>query len=381
MEKSNRILHITNDYSGSTVYRKLVAELDRLALEQIVYNPIRKTSLIGKNKINLENKNSSIMYAHILSEYVDRIFYKKKIEKILKDIESKINLKQIDIVHAHTWFSDGGVAYELHKKHNIPYIVAVRNTDLNLFFKYMVHLRKYGLEILRNASKIIFISPIYKKRFLEHKVIQLYLEVFKDKCEVIPNGVDNFWIENVQNRKLTLNKPVELLYVGSFTSNKNVLRLLKAVELLNFKEIKFNLKIIGSGGKEHNKVLRHIQGKDCFNYLGEVRDKNELKKIFQNSDIFTMPSKSETFGLVYIEAISQGLPILFARNEGIDGSYENVGEGVNPLKIKDISKGIENIINNHKEYLFTPTEIVQNHNWVKIAEKYSKFYLKFSKSK
>ena len=43
------ILHITNDFSGSTVYKNLVRELDNLGLSQIVYNPIKEKSRIGKN--------------------------------------------------------------------------------------------------------------------------------------------------------------------------------------------------------------------------------------------------------------------------------------------------------------------------------------------
>lgn len=127
------VLHITNDYSGSTVYKNLVKELDYLNIEQTIYNPIRDASRIGRNKIDFENSQSQVIYSHILSKYTDRIFYQKKIKKIVRDIEAKIDLTKIKFIHAHTWYSDGGVAYELHKKYKIPYIVAVRNTDLNLF--------------------------------------------------------------------------------------------------------------------------------------------------------------------------------------------------------------------------------------------------------
>jgi len=374
MKKNCRILHITNDYSGSAVYKNLVTEIDRLGIEQIVYSPMRKTALTGKNKIDLETENSEIIFSQILSKYSDRIFYRKKIKKILKDVEFKKKLSQFDIIHAHTWYSDGGVAYELFKKHKVPYIVTIRNTDLNLFFKYMLHLRNYGIDILRNASRIIFISPIYKKRFFDNIKIQKYLFDFKNKCEVIPNGIDDFWITNVESRKTAYSNPVGLLYVGRFTSNKNVVRLLNAVELLNFNEIRFNLKIVGSGGKEYKKILEQIKTRDYFSYLGAVGDKNELKKIFKSADLFVMPSKSETFGLVYIEAISQGLPILFAENEGIDGSYENIGESVNPLRVKDIARGIEELINNYQKYQFNTKDIVQNHNWFKIAERYKAIY-------
>ena len=114
------ILHITNDYSGSTVYKNLVGELDNLGLSQIVYNPIKEESRVGKNKIELNVKGSEIIYSHILNKTTDRIFYKQKIKKILKDIKSKVDFSKIKMIHAHTWYSDGGVAYLLSKKYNIP---------------------------------------------------------------------------------------------------------------------------------------------------------------------------------------------------------------------------------------------------------------------
>jgi len=72
------ILHITNDYSGSTVYKNLVGELDKLGSFQIVYNPIKEESRVGKNKIELNVKDSEIIYSHILNKTIDRIFSKRK---------------------------------------------------------------------------------------------------------------------------------------------------------------------------------------------------------------------------------------------------------------------------------------------------------------
>lgn len=50
--------------------------------------------------------------------------------------------------------------------------------------------------------------------------------------------------------------------------------------------------------------------------------KKQLREAFSISDIFVMPSKPETFGLVYVEALSQGLPILYAKGEGFDGYFD-----------------------------------------------------------
>lgn len=141
-----RILHLSNDYSGSTVYMNLISSLDNLDISQTIYNPIRDVQLVGKNKVILKNKDSSIIYSPILNYTTDRLFFKSKIKKIVKDVITQIELSSVDCIHAHTWYSDGAVAYELSKRLDIPYIVTIRNTDLNLFYKYMLHLRPYALK-------------------------------------------------------------------------------------------------------------------------------------------------------------------------------------------------------------------------------------------
>ena len=153
-----KVLHISNDYTGSKVYKNLVSELDKLCLQQFVYTPIRDENKNGENDIEFKTIGSKIIYSQILNYHLDRIFYRRKIKKILNDIESKIDFSEIDIIHAHTWYSDGGVAYLLHKKYNIPYIITIRNTDLNLFQKYLIHERGFEMNILKNAMNIVLIA-------------------------------------------------------------------------------------------------------------------------------------------------------------------------------------------------------------------------------
>ncbi len=161
----NNILHIINDYSGSKVYKNLIKEIDRIGYAQTVYVPARKSSLIGNNAISFINPNSRIIYSLIINNHLDRIYYFRKINKLLGDINSKVDVRCIRFIHAHTWFSDGGVAYELSKRTGIPFMVTVRNTDLNVFYKYMFFLREHGFRILEHAKKIIFISKSYLDRF------------------------------------------------------------------------------------------------------------------------------------------------------------------------------------------------------------------------
>jgi len=364
------VLHLSNDYTGSKVYSNLVQKLDDSNTEQKVYTPIRSIRKRGINHIDLKTKGSEILYRPILKK-TDRVFFKKKIKKIVADLVENGYHRDVNIIHAHTWYSDGAVAYELYKTYNIPYIIAIRSTDLNLFYKYALHLRRLGVNILNNASKVVFISEIYKRRFLKLFEKSFY----EEKCSVIPNGVDDFWVQNSEPRKRNIEETPQLLFVGTFLKRKNVARLIQAIEYLNIEGTPCELNLIGGGGLKEQKIINLSKNLDFVTYHGKVYDKQELKEHYMKSDIYTMPSKAETFGLVYIEALSQGIPVLFTQNEGIDGFYDkNIGEAVNCFEEQNIASGIKKIIENYNKYDFNPSEIIENHNWSEIAKTYLSFY-------
>lgn len=367
------ILHISNDFSGSTIYKNLMSELDNRGIKQIVYTPVKSANSIGRNKISLNVEESSLIYSNILNMHIDRVFYKHKIKKILRDVESKVDIDEIRCIHAHTWYSDGGVAFELYKKYNIPYIIAVRNTDLNLFWK-LPYLKNYGLKILKNASKVILISETYKNRLLANETVSRYI---KDKYKVLPNGVDKFWLENsIEGRSVNKTDSVNILYVGNFNSGKNVENLIKALVSLSEKYGNVKLSLVGGGGNRHKSVMKHIDNNPhILKYYGKIMDKEKLLSIYRNHQIFAMPSKHETFGLVYIEALLQGLPILYTKNEGIDGMYgSEIGEAVGNSSINEIEFKLTRLIENYDKYDYNIEQVKTNHNWRKIADKYINLY-------
>lgn len=372
------ILHIANDFSGSTVYKNLVLGLDDLNVSQVVYTAIRNKNLIGKNKVDFRDGDSKIIYSHVLNKYVDRLLYKRKISKIYKDILEKVDFTKITYIHAHTWYSDGGVAYLLSKKFNIPFGVAIRNTDINIFYKYFIHERKFGLQILEKASDIFFISQIYKERMAMRMVGN---KKVAEKYKLIPNGVHEFWITNPSLKKTVGvdSSLLNLVFVGKLTKNKNIIRVMKAVVYLNTKRgIKCKLRIAGGKGNAYKDVLKLIEKYKEYNFfelIGFLDSHEEMQRIYKMSDLFVLPSKAETFGLVYVEAMLCGLPIIYTRNEGLDGFYtENIGEGVNWTDIEGIVNAVIKIKNNYNSYVIPLDKILDNHDWNKIALEYSNVY-------
>lgn len=370
-----KILHITNDFSGSAVYKNLIREIDNLGLSQIVYTPIRDRLSMDKNKLNFKVEDSVIIYSKILNKTTDRIFYGNKIKKILKDIESKVDLSEIDYIHAHTWYSDGGVAFLLSKKYNIPFIIAVRSTDLAIHYKYLLHKRKFGYEILKNANYVVLIGE-YQKTFLKDKI--KIDDGIRSKLRVIPNGVEEFWIRNKSEFSPRSTEVFKFLYVGTFIKRKKLYELQQAIiHISEQNKIECLLHIVGEGGKQTQKILNNVKKyPKLFIYHGKIHQNEELIKIYNECDFFTMPSKNETFGLVYVEALLQGLPLLYTAFEGIDGFYKNsIGVKVKKnAQVLDIKEAILKLIDYYDKFEIPTSEISENHNWKNIALNYQQLY-------
>ena len=89
-----------------------------------------------------------------------------------------------------------------------------------------------------------------------------------------------------------------------------------------------------------------------------------------------MASRGETFGLVYLEAMSQGLPVIYSKNTGIDGIFEQgtIGYGVSPGSVSEMAKAIEKIIADYENISSNCINEARNFNWASVAEKYQSLY-------
>ena len=363
-------LHLSNDFLGSTVHSKLYEQLHQQGINQTVYVPMRSHIVEKHNKL-IDTWPYRVIPSKLITKKYS-ILYKSKIKFLYNDISKKIKLNKITIVHATTLFSDGGIALKIKLKHNIPYIVTVRSTDISMFLKYRPDLIFKAIKILKNAEKIIFISHTLKQKFLNHYLIKPFRKLFVNKNEIIYNGIDNYWINNIGASK-KIATPIKLLFVGRLIPRKNILKLCEAVINLNLKNTKYILSIVGYGLQEEAITKIAKNNPDSINFLGPINNKDNLKKYYETHHIFAMPSIGETFGLVYIEALTQKLPILYCKNESIDGVFTSkIGISCEP-SVDAIMNAIIEITNSYES--FEANEVnFEKFKWNTIGKKYEHIY-------
>lgn len=368
------ILHININYTGSALHQTMIEHLNN------------QSGIVNSVFVPTYDKTKSVVkcgdYVTVSECFIkqDRVFYFKKQRKIIKSILENYDMKKFDIIHAYTLFSDGNAAMKLSEKYGIPYVVAVRNTDVNSFFKKMIHLRRHGVQILKNASAVFFLSPAYRDTVINKYVPDKLRETILRKSYVIPNGIDDFWLENANKRnpesiinRIRNEKKLNCIYVGGIDKNKNVELTLKALSALNRKGWRCTLTSVGRIADKS--VYEKLCSYSIFRYVAP-KEKEGLIEYYRKSDIFVMPSHRETFGLVYAEAMSQGLPVIYTGGQGFDGQFDDgfVGWPVSDKEPAAMVSAIENVVNNYESCSENAYASANCFSWTSLCKKYVELY-------
>lgn len=363
-----RILHINSNFNSKHFFSQY-SSLGARGIEQVIFYPYRS------KRVEYKFDNLPITYVQQkIPKYSTVIFYSYKVNLVIKKINQieDNNIDLFNLIHGHTLFSDGYPAYRLSLAHNINYVISFRETDL-FFIKYKPWLKALGLKILLNASSIICISIQLKKELL--KIYGSHKNTIESKITIVSNGISNEYYLNPLSDKSSFPdiKSLKLIYIGRFLKRKNVHQLIKLVR----RNSNLKLTIIGGGGNYDSNIRRQIKRNlDKVVFHGKINDPNEIISILRDQDIFIMTSLSETFGISYIEALSQKLPIIYSKNTGIYGTFKEgrVGYAVNPSDPNEVLSAIEHIIDNYDKISENCYSEATRFKWENITNELCKIY-------
>lgn len=366
MEKDMRVLHINLNYTGTALHQLMIEKLDKMGYDNRVFVPIYN----GTESVIVPNKN--VLVCECFNKW-DRVIFDLKQFKICNALQSNINIEQFNLIHAYTLFTDGNCARTVSKKYGIPYVVAVRNTDVYDFFRLMPHLRHRGIKVLLDAQAVFFLSEAYRKQLFEKYIPEKYHAEINEKTFIIPNGIDDFWIENYPENENILGSTIRLIYAGRIDKNKNIVTTQKAIRILRQRGYDVSLTVVG---KVTDQKVFEIIKNDPHTTCLSAKPKEELIDVYRSHNIFVMPSFTESFGLVYAEAMSQGLPVVYSVNQGFDKQFPEgeVGYHVSPYDVNDVADGIEKVIKNFDVIKNNVVKSAKKFNWEHISLKYDEIY-------
>lgn len=261
-------------------------------------------------------------------------FYQKMMLRLYKEIE-RDNWKP-DIVYAHYLFNSH-MALLLKQKLGIPFVAIEHWSQINNDI-LPNRVRKLGNDVYYSIDKVLSVSLSTSKRLKQH---------FDIDSHVCYNMVDN---KSFTYQHRNAGDKLALVTVGRNQSRKGFDILIEALKIAK-SSIDFTLNIIGSGDWSDIKDLVKRYGlSEKVNFLGAL-ERPEVVKIMRESDVFVLPSRKETFGVVYVEAMMIGLPVIATPCGGPE-EYVNDTNGVLvPIdNVEELAKAIVYMDENHDKY-------------------------------
>lgn len=363
---SLRILQICSCYKDA-LYKNLFKTLkENHDIDSSVYFYAKKGS-------SYKHDDSNVIYAECYRPN-DRFIFTLKENKALFALRDRVRGREFDLIHAHTLFTDGFLAMRQAEKLGIPYVVSVRSTDLDEFFKLRLNLRGVGLRILDNATGVIFISDTLKKKLFDSFIPFDRQAQLERKSHTISNGIASVFLDNEPySVRGSTNGVIRILQVGLVCRRKNQIDVMKACDLLRSRGYAVSYTVIGRNCS--NAIMRRLHSRDYIRIM-EPKSQIDLVEEYRNADVFAMPSRHETFGLTYVEAMSQGLPVIYTRREGFDGRYPEgyIGYSVPLGNIEALSQAIVNASRNKQRLAPVCIEEAKYFSWKHSAEKYNNVY-------
>lgn len=266
------------------------------------------------------------------------LFPEKSLQKVLRT--------NFDIIHGFSGGSVTSLGLTLARIKRKPYVFTY-NTRWNKYTHYILEGKVVKPKVFEKVAQIycnacdhiIAPSVSVKKELLSFGV--------KKPITVIPNGVDTNKFkpskDNFLRKKLHLKANDKIvLYVGRLAKEKSVDFLIKSFSKLA--NPNYFLVIVGGGSEKDNlqKLAKKLNIENRVYFLGHV-NYDDIPKIYRGAEVFTFFSQSETQGMVILEAMSSGLPVLALNDKVFSEFIENGKDAI--LIGKNEKLFIENLKN------------------------------------
>ncbi len=255
----------------------------------------------------------------------------QKFLQYLREIDERENF---DLFHLHgRWFPDFTVVRKYCDETNKPLVLTVHNarpTGINTAYTLFgsAYEAAIGINVLKSADQLIAVSKWTRDDVLKYGIA-------KKKFTVIYNGINAQRFSTRHNPAVKKNLRMKhsdplFMWVGRVIEQKGLKYLLAAMPLV-LKEIPTaKLLIIGTGTelKKLKKLAAKLKIQNSIVFHGAENNRKKINGLLRGADAFVFPSIWEPFGIVIIEAMASGLPVVAASTGGIPEIIEHGKNGL-----------------------------------------------------
>lgn len=304
-------------------------------------------------------------------DFIERLRFNSA---IVKEIE---NIKP-DIVDASGFVAYNG-SFKGAKKIGVPSVVTVHEVWQGEWIQNMGYLNGFAGHILEKMYlKKHFDGYIAVSNFTKEKLVQK-LKIPADKIKIVYNGIDLSLYESVNVNNKYSNPTIVI--VCRLVDYKRIDDLIRALAILKSDFSDIRLKIVGTGpSEEHLKSLAIDLGvQENTDFLGKIKENHELISILKKSHVFALPSITEGFGMVVIEAMASGIPYVASNippikevtNNGVGGAL------FTPKNHEELAYNIKNILTDEQlreNLIQSMSNFVKRYEWEKLSDEIEEYY-------
>lgn len=245
---------------------------------------------------------------------------REDLEKVLEEALNKFNkaasdaLKgsKFDLIHAHDW-PTYQAALDMQATSNKPLILHVHSTEIDRNgdsgSEFIFKLEEEGF---KEADKIIAVSNYSKNMLVDH------YQVDPKKIEVVYHGVPPGFDDGKTEGNIPQFREKVVTFCGRITRQKGPTHFINAASKLSVRSNQIRFVMAGDGDLRNNMIelTAGLGLSRRFHFPGFLTNR-ELKKLWQISDVLVMPSVSEPFGLIGVEAMSANIPVIVSKQSGL----------------------------------------------------------------
>jgi glycosyltransferase involved in cell wall biosynthesis len=272
---------------------------------------------------------------------------------------STIRSLNLDIVHVHSPFTMSFFAKIVAKNLKIP-AICTHHTLFEYYLHYVPTLIRPSVEQTRKL--MTYWTYLFEKVIAPTDKIYELLEewgVPREKLSTIPTGIDTASFKNFAGWELKkeLKIPEDekiLLFVGRIAKEKNIDFLLKTFKGMLQKRRDLNFVLVGEGDDKENleNLTKELGISDKVFFTGG-KDRSYVIDAYNAADIFWFASFSETHGLVILESMTAGTPVVALGKMGVYDLLKNEESGgimISELNENEFATSVFNLLENREDY-------------------------------
>lgn len=305
---------------------------------------------------------------NILKKWSGRLVY----AGIRKTVRQLVNGGyDFDIIHAHHAFPDGYAGLLLSKEYKKPLVVTAHGMDIYSTIYHNKHCYDAVKQVFEEASQVITVSSKLKK---QAKMAGIPI----NNVIVLGNGIPDRILDNLYTCN---NKDLVMLSVASLIQRKGIEYNIKAMAALQNRYPDLTYRIIGNGPEYQNlkSIVKKMGLSDKISFVSALNHETVFNEMAQCA-FLSLPSWDEAFGLVYIEAMIQGKPVIACKGEGIEDVIQHGVNGmlVSPKDVDSLSAAIDFLLSHPNEAnqigQRARDTVIKDYTWGKIVQKLIKIY-------